>query len=698
MEALGFANPALMWGLLAAGVPLAIHLLSRRRAKRMAFAAMEFVLRSRKQKIVRIRLRQILLLLLRTAVVALVALALARPLLESQRPASAAAGQTAVAVVLDASMSMRYRLKNQSLIDRARSEARSLLDGLPDESPATLVVCDGTPPSAEPPSFDRAALRRRVGQVEATLRSADVTACMAAAARALGESPLEGKRIYVVSDLTVPSLRMDAPAPRVPTSEGEVLPEVVFVDVARGNPLPNLAVVDVSVRSSAALGSRGFEVVATLRNSSDRPAENVPVALRVDGQVVSRGFADVPGAGTAKKVLAHRFEPGTRRVEVVLPEDSLVEDDERPFVLHVPRDVRALVVNGSPSAVRHQDETFFIQAALGPGRIGGRISSVILDLDAAAARSLDDFDVVMLLNVPAPRTAFAAALRRWVEEGGGLFVSLGDQADPDTYNAVLGGVLPRPLHLVRTAAEPGEETGAPPARFGRIDHRHPALAVFEGASEGFDSARIWRYFLLTPDAQGEERVLAAFDDGAPALVEARRGRGRVVLYTSTVDRDWNDWPIRTSFLPAMQQLALYLAGSLEDKPPAVSIVGEQREFEVSEGTEVIKVTAPGGEAAKLEKHSVQIERAGHHVVRVREGEVERDASELTFAAAVDPRESDTRRFSPEELAEHFGGAGRASVAGEASGALPDSGQPLWSWLLLGALLAFVAEGLVASRG
>ena len=63
-------------------------------------------------------------------------------------------------------------------------------------------------------------------------------------------------------------------------------------------------------------------------------------------------------------------------------------------------------------------------------------------------------------------------------------------------------------------------------------------------------------------------MLAAYDDGAPALVEARRGRGRVMLYTSTVDREWSDWTIRTSFLPAMQRFAAWLAGALDERRSA----------------------------------------------------------------------------------------------------------------------------------
>lgn len=698
MGSLAFANPLLLWGALAVALPIAIHLLSRRRARRMAFAALDFVMRAKRRKVTSIRLRQLLLLLLRMAIVACVAFAIARPLLKKQEAVAAAAStRTAAAIVLDASLSMRYRLGGKTLFEHAVDEGRTLVESLPAESAATVVICDGRTPEVEPPGFDRIALKRMLSDARPTYLPADMTACMAAAARALGESPLEGKKIYVLGDLTGASIRLDAPPPRVPTPGGEVAPEIVFVDAAQGKALPNVAVTELTVQPSAALGTRGFEVAATVRNSGDEPARNVPIALRVDGTVVTRGFVDVPARGSARKVLAHRFESGTRRCEVALESEGLVEDDSRSFVLRVPRDVRALVVDGDPAAVRHRDEAFFVEAALGPGRTGGRISATFLDADAAQSRPLEGFDVVLLLNVLPPRADWIEQLRTFVEGGGGLFIALGDHVEPDAYNAAFGRLLPRPLHLVRTAAEPDDDAGPPPARFARVDLRHPAFAIFEGASEGFDSARIYRYVLPRPDAGDDERILATLDDGAPVLLEAKRGRGRVLLYGSTVDRDWTDWPIRTSFLPAIQQLTAYLAGGLDEAPPQPTRVGETRTFEPGANATVESVKGPDGKAVKVEENAVKVEVPGQWTVEVHDAGGSRDAPELAFAAVLDPRESDTSRLSPEELATTFGGPGAASVAGDASSALPKSGTPLWTWLLVAAVGAFLLEGVLVRR-
>src|SRR5207253_1912248 len=160
-------------------------------------------------------------------------------------------------------------------------------------------------------------------------------------------------------------------------------------------------------------------------------------------------FVDVPPRGTAKKTLGAVLPAGvvTGRVELTRDEaQGLDEDDGQDFVVHVPRDVKALIVDGAPSSLRSRDEAFFVEAALAPARTGGRIHAQTLDADAAANTPLDGYDVLLLLNVAAPPKAFADKLRQAViQRGLGVFIALGDHVDADAYNEVFGEVLPRTL-------------------------------------------------------------------------------------------------------------------------------------------------------------------------------------------------------------------------------------------------------------
>jgi hypothetical protein len=713
---IGFLNPALLWGLLAAAIPLAIHLFFRRRPKPTPFPAIDFILRARRETQRRLRIRKVLLFTARTLLLAAAALALARPRAErpGQAVAAVAQGPRSTAIVLDASGSMRYRLDGRALFERARADALGALASLGPDEPATVVVCGADTPVAEPPGFDRGAARNLLEGAQAWAGHADLSACVAAAVRALASSEAQaslGKRIVVATDLAASAWRLDVPPPAIDGPGGRVLPEVTVQDAARGKPLPNLAVVALDAEPDPAAGPRGYRVTATVSSTGGEARKDVTLQLSAgagpNAKTAIRAFVDLPAGGTVRKALSHAFpEGGPAVLQVALPEDPLAQDDARAVALVVPREVRALVVDGAPSPVRYRDEAYFVESALASP--ASPVRPTLVDAEALPAEDLSKYDVVFLLNVRSTG-AKAADLERFVESGGGLFVAMGDEVDPEAYDRELGKLLPMPLHVVKTAAEPGQGATRA-ARFADVAWDHPALSVFTGeAREGFLGARTLRYVLAKPGQKGAAAtVLASFDDGAPALVEARRGKGRVLLFTSSADRDWTDWPIRTSFLPAMQRFAGFLAGGLEERRDPALAVGAQRTIALEPGERLVSLLGPDGREhreAELERMGLREGERGALVVTPREpglwqvkvqaqGKGERVEPRLSFSVAPDPRESDTRRVEPGELTAYFGGASHAKVEGDAQAAGGGRSIPLWSILLVLALAAFLLEGLL----
>lgn len=704
---LSFLHPALLWGLAAAALPLVIHLFFRRRPRPTPFPAIEFVLRARQQTERRLKLRRVLLFLARTALLAAAALAIARPRLTAHeaRAAVGPSGPAAVAIVLDTSASMAWRAGGATLLDRAREDALGALDALGPDEPATLLECGGAPPHADTPSFDRAELRRRIRAAPQSWLHADLTACVQAAAAALSEGsagrPLR-PRIVVATDLTASAWRLDAPPPEVPSAAGPVRPEATVLDAARGEPMPNGWLSALQAERDPGAGPRAFRITATVNGQGAEAVRDVPLALRTgarDPRTVVRAFVELPAQGSLRKAFSHDFPAGGPAVvSVALPGDALAEDDVLFLPLDVPREVKVLVVNGAPSPLKHRDEAYFLETALAGS--SSTVRPVVVDADGLSRVRFADHDVVFLLNVRS-LGAKAPELAEFVERGGGLFVALGDEVDPDRYDAELKGLLPAPLHVVKTAAGADRAT-----RLAEIDWEHPALQVFVGPGrEGLESVRTFRYMLLKPDRkESGARVVARYEDGAPALVEARRGRGRVMLYTSTLDRAWSDWTIRTSFVPAMQRIAAWLGNALEARRASVAAVGAGRPLPAPPGAEVVAVVAPDGSERRPERPgapdagppSIVPDAPGLWQVKVRQpdGTVTLDTS-MAFAAWPDARESDTRRLEPSELTAWFGGASYARVAGDGRGTAARE-MPLWSWLLLLAVAAFLAEGLLVA--
>jgi hypothetical protein len=192
-------------------------------------------------------------------------------------------------------------------------------------------------------------------------------------------------------------------------------------------------------------------------------------------------------------------------------------------------------------------------------------------------------------------------------------------------------------------------------------------------------------------------VLAHYDDGTPALVASHHGKGRVLLYTSTVDRDWADLAIRTSFLPLMQRISSYLAGSLEEREAMRVPLGQAVPLRPEGNRQIASVKSPSGEELNLAPQEDGSVMAGpatepgvHHVMDAKG----RAMPDLDFAAVLDPSESDLTRLQPEALEAWFGAA-TVRHADAAAGEVPTI--PMWTWLIAAAACAFFLEGTLLRK-
>jgi len=213
----------------------------------------------------------------------------------------------------------------------------------------------------------------------------------------------------------------------------------------------------------------------------------------------------------------------------------------------------------------------------------------VIDADALDNADLRGFDAVYLCNAPPPSETAVEALQRYVAAGGGLFISLGGQVtDGDDLNRALyadgAGLLPLPLEPRPTRSAKPEGVGIARA----VEHAITSVFPADGAILS-EATRFRTYFRCAEPtgeaaesrpvagkgaARGAATVLARYDDEgkSAAIIERSFGRGRVVLLTSTIDADWNDWPRAAdgTFVIAMLETAQYLARRPLESPQFIA--------------------------------------------------------------------------------------------------------------------------------
>jgi hypothetical protein len=234
-----------------------------------------------------------------------------------------------------------------------------------------------------------------------------------------------------------------------------------------------------------------------------------------------------------------------------------------------------------------------------------------------------------------------------------------------------------------------------------LDRRNPLLAVFPEQGEGLVSARFFKYMLLDPVRDTASRtVILRYESGAPALVEGDVGRGKVMVLTTTVDRDWTDLPIRTGFLPLVRESVRHLVGAGDDDSPATLLVGEPRLLSFSGDAQTLEVTRPDGSVWMAKREQGKGPRSlaydgtdqiGLYRVRAAGPDgvfVAQTAQD--FAVNLDPRESDPAQLAPDKRPD------RIAVA--SAGAKPPKHRvELWHELSAILILIVLGESLLSVR-
>jgi uncharacterized membrane protein len=559
-------NPWYLVGLGAAAIPLIIHLSRSRRTKKMRFSTTRFFtdqfLRSYRMS----RLKELALLACRMALFALLAMALTQPLYKPKGSTFLdKEGSRSVVLVIDNSASMGYSEKGVTLLERARQSARSILGGLHSGDSASIVLAGrraGDPEVLFPkPTTQLSDVRQALDRLEVAAVGTNLTAALGEAEKIAQDAPAANREVYVFSDLQASGWA--EVGENKPSDPSRV--SFVFIRVHPEQPVANRAVTAVRYASARPMVGVPF-AIRPLISIRGEDRKDVVARLYVDGEKVGEQRVEKqPNGRWAMPRFYHTFASGGWHSGHVEVEDQTMPlDNRRSFALQVLDSVKILAVNGAPSRVARLDELFFLRLALTASPEGQK-SPIEVDTVATTGvtgAELSKYPLVVLANVESLPAAAVEKLEGYVENGGSLLVFLGDKVNASFYNEALaapnrrhGGLLPGRLIAIEGDPAAGKDI----AFIGGADYDHPALAAFQdtrfatlvGPSVTFKA--LWR-----TDVPAQSLLMKA-SNGTPLLSEKSFGKGRVMLCTSTCDRDWTNFPIRPVFLPWTHRLVAYLA-------------------------------------------------------------------------------------------------------------------------------------------
>jgi hypothetical protein len=561
-----FLYPLFLFGLAAAALPVLIHLLNRRRLKRIRFPAVRFILLSQKRISRSYRLRHWLLLALRTLAVICLALLLANPIFQTGAGLFAGGGPVSLVLILDNSLSMTWSGDGNGF-KQAKEAASLLIGGLNDGDRAAVIPTNINGKDTFRLKDQKDVLSKEIAGIEIADGIANLAAALSKAYELLNQ-PAGQKEIRIITDMALTGWDQFSLAS---LKQADPSIPVKVIRIGRKQQPLNGVVKEIRLGGQGVGVNLPLQIDATVANFGATEIKELLVQLSIDGQNKEQKLVTIPAKGETSLTFQTRIgQAGPHAGQITLKKDGLAGNPAAHFALDAQDKLRVLLVDGDPQTSLVQSETFFLSRALNPS--GERDASLFLPTvvlpDGLNAANLDNYQVVMLANLAALPDGFVTQLQNFLRQGGGLLIFTGDKFQADSYNQKLGAALPSPLRDKKTGPESGGE------KIDKIDLTHPALQSLADSilQESIKTVRVWGY------QRAGGKPLIALANGEPLLLEQKVGAGKVMLLTTSADRDWSDLPVKTVFLPLIQSLTQYLAGGKRGNLDAGIAVGAVKEL------------------------------------------------------------------------------------------------------------------------
>jgi hypothetical protein len=691
MFGLGFLNSLFLFGLAAVALPIVIHILNRRRLRKIPFSSLEFIFELSQRRMSKVNLRRWIVLLLRTLAILLVVLAFARPTLQSNA-ALFLPGESPkhVVICLDASASMGVERETGTAFTVAKDIAKRVVDDSGDNDLIDVVVCAArTEPVFESGTRNKQIVKSAIEGLEVTNETTSLAQGVELAVEQIRQSELGTGEIYVIGDFreTTDSVIVAATPEKA---------RVILLPVYR-EAIDNVSIDQVFTPRKLIRPGEVVRIGVALSNHSRENTAEFPIELIIGGKRKAEKLVSLSPAASANVTFSVSMDEwGTYRGRVAKNRDRLPVDDDRFFLLEVSQKIPVTLMRGKKFSDEEKQAAgyFYVDKALNPRGSGeGEFSVKVIDEKNLTAASLPSKGVVVWTEPQDIDPHRFDLLKRYIHGGGAVMIFLG----VDRKGLWRDEDFADYLGIQKTI--PKEGGGA--EHFSAFQKDHPIFSIFNDEElELLSRSRIRRH--LSVSGVAPDSILAYLGSGDPGIWECKRGNGRAIIVAAAPDMPSGDLPLSPMFLPLIHTAVSYLASTEGAELYRENYAGVDLFFDLPAGWNrqgsVLRVVGDSGEEKKTLFYDSPQGQTKAMISQPRQVGFYRLLADTTLiseaAVNVDSRESN---LNPQELDERY--LGDARVVDTSSNLIANlqkekQGREIYAVFLLLALSALVLESLL----
>ncbi len=521
---MSFLQPFLLWGLLAASIPIIIHLLNKRRHKTIKWAAMQFLLKATRESRGKKKLRHILILTCRALGIAALATAAARPIVSGLL--GWGNGRVDVVVLLlDRSTSMELK-PGDGYDSRRKVVVEKVRDTLKDLGGARLVLIDSASGQAQDVPSPEALTE--LSSTAATDTATDLPALATKAAEFLAETPGRAE-VWIATDLQASNWKADDERWASARAALTALPQKPSIRVL-GLTGPTASNTSLRLASSRRSGDQLVLDMEISRAENARGTVNIPLTVNLNGSRSTESLTINGQSLRFQKRITLPTGSDTGHGWLSIPADGNERDNAAFFAYGPNRPIKSIVV--APSG----ESAGYLQLSAAPPGFGNQS---VTRLDPAKAATLATSDTSLVIwAAPLPSGPSADVLQSFLAGGGQvLFLPPGQGSDTAFLDLKWSQTSEAPLGKFFILKDWNHDDG--PLRDGIDGTQLPA-----------DRLRAIKRQIPIGDAA----PLARWDDAEPFLVRRIVERGTAWFAGSIPDYTWSNLGDADVLLPLIQRL------------------------------------------------------------------------------------------------------------------------------------------------
>lgn len=676
-----FANPYFLFALLALAIPILIHLFNFRKFKRVYFTNVRFLKEVRQDTKARNKLKNLLILACRLLAILFLVLGFAQPFIPKEN-AAVRTGEKVVSVYIDNSFSMDAVGKNGTLLDEAKKDAREIVAAYKPSDRFQLLTNDFE--GRHQRIVNREEFLDLVDEVQVgpAVRNLSEVVKRQQDAIAGVEGITQGNRqAFLISDFQ--KTTSDFAAIKTDTS-------------IRYRPVPvmaqnrnNVYIDSVWFTTPVRQLDKNEALHVRIRSHSNVALENVPIRLYINGQAKTPASFSIAANGVTDTIIDFTTrKAGLQQGLLTINDYPVTFDDRFYFSFNVSKTIPVLAIN------RTDADTSFaapLNKLFGPDTVVAFTQSDESKIDYTA---LANQRLIVLNSLKSVSSGLATELKKFVENGGSVFVFPGPDADLQSYRdflSPLGVNNFEKADTVRTLVD-------------NLYFAHPLFnGVFEKTGGNLDLPVVYDHYRISSLTRTTQEPLMRLRNGDIFSSSFRVGKGTVYLCAVPTDDSWSNFPQHALFVPILYQAALfsqpqgnlfYTIGSNENIDIGdVGVIGENvfHLSEPSQNFDVIPAHSVIDGRTILDLHR-QVNQPGNYLVKLGTEQI----SGVAFN--YNRQESDLSTYSVDEIESAYKSAGLTNFSlleNDSKGLTSalteiDYGIRLWKtciWLVLGFLLA-----------